>query len=65
MGEGVNQDTLQACGEHSRGDSNKLWLMSQHMDMQMFKQEQMEAQAIGDIYKNGGGLASTNWVLLW
>ena len=27
--------------------------MSQHMDMQMLQQQWMEAQAMGDIYKNG------------
>lgn len=53
MGLGLNQESPLGVWGTQKSWQEPIRLMSQHMDMQMLQQQWMEAQAMGDIYKNG------------
>ena len=53
VGLGVYQESPLGVWGTQKSQQEPIRLMSQHMDVQMFQQQWMEAQAMGDIYKNG------------
>lgn len=53
MGLGANQESPLGVWGTQKSWQEPIRLMSQHMDVQMLQQQWMEAQAMGDIYKNG------------
>lgn len=53
VGLGVNQESPLGVWGTQKSWQEPIRLMSQHMDVQMLQQQWMEAQAMGDIYKNG------------